>query len=212
VLLRGVKTAPGEAAGLDGSALAALADRLRSARYAAILWTPPLTEIAGADLLAQALLELARTLTRTTRCAVLPLGGGGNILGVNQVTTWQAGYPIRTSFGGGAPQHDPYRFLADRMLAEGEADALVWASALDERPPPAGAPTILLAPPGAPAAASAAAYIPIGIPGVDHPGQLFRADGVVALHLGAVRRTKLPDIATVLAQIEGRLAAGGQAA
>jgi formylmethanofuran dehydrogenase subunit B len=211
MIARGAST-PSTPAGVDQGRLAALADRLKVARYVSVLWTPPLLAMEGAELLAQALLELARTLTRTTRCVVLPLGGGGNLFGVNQVALWQSGYPIRTAFGAGVPEHDPYRFSADRMLADGEADALVWASSLDERPPSSAVPTVLLAPPGAAEAAAAAVYIPVGVPGVDHPGQVFRTDGVVAMHLAAVRRTALPDLGSVLEQIEGRLAVGGRAA
>jgi formylmethanofuran dehydrogenase subunit B len=201
-----------EAAGLDSAGLAAIAERLRAARYAVILWTPALIETSGAELLGQALLELARTLTRTTRCSVLPLGGNGNLFGVNQVTLWQTGYPIRTSLGGGAPDYDPYRFSAERMLADGEADALLWASPLDEAAPPTSVPTILIAPPAASRTPAADVYIPVGVPGLDHAGQVFRTDGVVALHLSPVRAAALPPLASVLAEIERRLPAGGPAA
>jgi formylmethanofuran dehydrogenase subunit B len=209
-LLRGgVPGAPG-VGGVPVAGLASLVERLKSARYGTVVWSPALFQ-DGSALLAQALLELARELTRSTRCVVLPLGGGANLLGVNQVCTWQTGWPIRTSFGGGVPEHDPYRFSARRMLADGEADALVWAAPLsDEAPPACDVPAIVIAPSMA-RVDSPAVSIPVGIPGVDHAGQVFRTDAIVALQLAALRAAPVPDVAAVIAAIEARLASGAAA-
>jgi formylmethanofuran dehydrogenase subunit B len=184
-----------------------LVDRLKAARYAVVVWAPALLAQTGGDLIAHGLLELVRQVTRTSRCSALALGGGGNLFGVNQVCIWQTGYPIRTAFGQGIPEHDPYRFSARRMVEEGEADALVWISAFGEASPPmrADVPTIVLAPRIAPEARAAAVCIPIGIPGLDHAGQVFRTDGVVALRLAAQRTTSLPDVSSIVAAIEAHL-------
>ncbi len=203
-LLRGGRTvAP---VGMELERLADLAERLKSARYGTIVWAPAMFDMAAAELIAQAILELVRRVNLTTRCATLSLGGGANLLGVNQVCVWQTGCPIRTSFGSGAPEHDPYRFSAARMIREGEADALVWAAAFGGPGPPTPTeiPTVLLAPPAIPAA-GAAAYIPLGMPGIDHAGQVFRTDGIVALRLAALRRVGLPDLASILGRIERHL-------
>jgi formylmethanofuran dehydrogenase subunit B len=202
--LRGREIAEMRVAGIDRSDIDMLVDRLKAARYAVVIWAPALLSITGGDLIAHGLLELVRQVTRTTRCSVLALGGGGNLFGVNQVCTWQTGYPIRTAFGQGVPEHDPYRFSARRMVEEGEADALVWISAFAEASPPirADVPTVVLAPRIAPAARAAAACIPVGIPGLDHAGQVFRTDGVVALRLAAQRTASAPDVSSVVAAIE----------
>jgi formylmethanofuran dehydrogenase subunit B len=211
-LLRGRKLAALDIPDLDSARLGALADSLKAARYATLVWAPPLFDLAGSELTAQALLELVRELNRTTRAALLPLAGNGNLLGVNQACTWQTGFPIRTAFGRGVPEHDPYRFSARRMVEQGEADALVSIAAFGEEPvqTPGNVPTIVLAPPGARPAGSVAAYIPVGTPGVDHAGQVFRTDGVVALRLSAVRAAALPDVRSVIGQIEASLANRGQ--
>lgn len=208
-LLRGGRSNSPEAIGLEH--LGRLAERLKAARYGTIVWAPAMFDIAGAELIAQAALDLARHLNRTTRCSILPLGGSANLVGANQVCTWQTGYPIRTSLGSGMPEHDPYRFSATRMIREGEADALVWIAAFGgpALPLPADIPTVLLAPPAAPGARAAAAYMPVGTPGIDHAGQVFRTDGIVALRLAALRAAGLPDVASVIARIERRLVKPG---
>jgi formylmethanofuran dehydrogenase subunit B len=206
-LLRGRKIAALDIPGLESARLAALAESLKAARYATLVWAPPLFDLPGSELIVQALLDLVRDLNRTTRAALLPLAGNGNLIGVNQACTWQTGFPIRTAFGRGVPEHDPYRFSARRMVEQGEADALICISAFGEEPvqTPGNVPTIVLAPPGARPAQSVAAYIPVGTPGIDHAGQVFRTDGVVALRLSAVRAPSLPDVRSVIAQIEASL-------
>ena len=155
----------------------------------------------------QAVVDLVRDLNRTTRCAGLPLTGADNLIGVNQVCTWQSGFPLRTGFGRGFPEHDAYLFSAQRLLESGEADALVWISAFRPLPPPArDIPTVVLAAPETQPAPPAAVFVPVGTPGLDHAGQVFRTDGVVALPLGQLVERGLPSVAAVLTRIDAALA------
>jgi formylmethanofuran dehydrogenase subunit B len=93
------------------------------------------------------------------------------------------------------------------MYADGECDVLIWISAFDTSfPVPGGdAPVIVLAPPHAAPARRVAAFLPVGVPGVDHAGQIFRSDGVVALPLRALRESALSDVASLICRIEARL-------
>jgi formylmethanofuran dehydrogenase subunit B len=90
------------------------------------------------------------------------------------------------------------------LLESGEADALLWVSALNGSPPPAlppELPLILLAPPGEELPYEPAVFLPIGRPGIDHAGQIFRGDGVVALPLTALRSSVLPSAGITLSAI-----------
>ena len=186
------------------SNLATLAEALRSASYGTVACNAATLDISGADLLIQSLAELVRDINRVSRCAVLPLGGSDNLLGANQACLWQSGYPLRTSFAGGTPDHDPHRHEAQRLIASGEVDALVWISAFRPLPPPQreGLPTIALT---AAPVSSAAVAIPVGTPGLDHPGQAFRSDGLVAIRLAGLRASRLPSVAEIVGQIERAL-------
>jgi len=44
-------------------------------------------------------------------------------------------------------------------------------------------------------------YIPVGTPGIDHPGRLIRADSSVSLPLPALRESGLSSVRQVLGQI-----------
>lgn len=206
--LRGGSAVSMDTVGVAHGRLKDLADRLKAARYAVMVWVPAAFDIAGAEVVAQGLLELARHASRSTRCSIVPLGGSGNLFGVNQVCTWQTGYPLRTGFGQGIPEHDPYRFSARRMIETREADALVWIAAIGSAAPPpqSDVPTILLAP--QPQDRKISVYVPVGMPGLDHAGQVFRTDGVVALRLPALRASTAPDVGSVLGKIEAQLARG----
>jgi formylmethanofuran dehydrogenase subunit B len=189
-------------------ALVELAGAFRAANYAVVSWMAGLLPPDAADLIVLSLVEMVRDLNVSRRAACLPLGGAENLTGANQACLWQTGFPLRTSFGTGAPRHDPFLHSAERLIESGEADALVWVSALGGGPPPVlppELPLILLAPPSALAGTEApsapAVFLPVGRPGIDHAGQIFRADGVVALPLRALRASKLPSVGETLQAI-----------
>jgi len=189
-------------ADLPSAQLHALADQLTSAKYGVIVWVAGTFDFSGAGMLTHALADLIRDLNLTTRCAALPLTGSDNVVGVNQVCTWQSGVPLRTGFGRGVPQHDPLLNTTERLLAEQEVDALVWISAFRPLPPPeASVPTIVLAAPDLRFPRTPDVFIPVATPGVDHAGDIFRTDGVVALHLASLMPGALPSVATVLDRI-----------
>lgn len=199
-----------EIAGLPVARLSALADQLRAAKYGVVAWVAGEFNFAGAELLTQALADLVRDVNRVTRCAALPLTGTDNVMGANQVCTWQSGVPLRTSFAGGAPAHDPLLYGTARLLREQEVDALVWISTFRPLAPPAAdLPTIVLAASPLRFERQPEVHIPVGTPGIDHGGEIFRSDGVVALPLAALRDAGRPSAADILNRIDRTLAAQG---
>jgi formylmethanofuran dehydrogenase subunit B len=187
---------------LPHAALVALAERLHAARYGAIVWDAAAFPAAEREPVATLVLQMLRQATLQTRCVGLPLGGGDNAQGAAQAMLWQAGWPGRLSFAGGVPAHDPWLYDAERMIAAGEADALLWVAAVTPSPPPAAAPpTVALVAGDAVLSIAPAVEIRVGVCGVDHPGTMMRADTVVALPLAASRPSALPSVATAAAAI-----------
>ena len=197
--------------------LVALAEQLRAAHYAVLVWEPAALPAHGA-LWAEALQRLVATLNRHTRAATLALGGGDGGASVNQVFTWLSGLPLRTRAGPDGLEHEPLRFDAARLLADRAVDGLLWISSFDpSRLPPAatgsGPPRIVLGPPGMaarlPAQHEAAAeiFIPVATPGLNAAGHLFRTDGIVVVPLTAARDDGLPGVAQVLGDLLERLGA-----
>ena len=203
-LAAGHRISAATAGGIATSDLAALAQRLQAASYPVILWAARDLPERHLDLTVGALAGLLRDLNAKTRCCGLPLTGPDNIVGVNQVCAWQTGVPLRTSLASGAPDHDPARWSTTSLL--NTADCLIWISTLGQQAPPAWqGPCIALVWPGQPVPDGAEVVIPVGTPGLDHAGSVYRTDGVVALPLRQLRATGLPSAAAVLDAIRSRL-------
>ena len=175
-----------------------------AARYGVLAWAAADFDVPHAELIVQVLCELVRDLNRTTRFSGLPLGGSDGDITADAVHLWQTGFGSRTGYGAGYPEYDPYHLSSDRLLARREADVLVWISAFDaaRRPPSSAVPTVVLGRSGMIFEQEPAVFIPVGTPGVDHAGHLFRTDRVVALPLRRLRPSALPSVAEAAAAIE----------
>ena len=195
------------AAGVPMPALAALAERMKAARYGVIAWAAADLAYAHAELTVQALCELVRELGRTTRFSGLPLSSGDGDATFESVHLWHSGYGSRTSYGSGVPEYDPYHFSTERLLEGRMADVLVWVSSFSESrtPPATAAPTVVLGRAGMTLPVQPAVFVPVGTPGIDHAGHLFRTDRVVALPLARLRNSDLPSVSQVVEAIEEAL-------
>jgi formylmethanofuran dehydrogenase subunit B len=196
-----------EVAGIATADLAQLAERLKAAKYSVVVWAAAPLNFPHAELTVQNITELVKTLNKTTRSSGLPLGGIEGDMNANQVSTWISGYPMRTTYARNYPEHDPYHFSTDRLLASGEADALFWVSSFnpDRTPPKTEIPTVVFGHPDMKLEHEPEVYIPIGLPGADHNGVMFRTDNVVSLPLYQLRASSLPTLSSVLTDIEQAL-------
>ncbi|HZP93707.1 MAG TPA: formylmethanofuran dehydrogenase [Burkholderiales bacterium] len=189
-------------AGVPRERLEVLLARMRAARYGVLAWAAADLDFPHAELAIQGMCELVKALNAKGRFAALPLGGTDGDVTAMQVSTWQSGYPLRVSFAGGAPVFDPVRYRARRMLEAGEADAVLFVSALDPAcaPPASDAPTIVLGRPGT-RSQQAAVFVPLATPGIHHAGHLYRTDSVVAVRLRKLADTRHLSAARALSAI-----------
>lgn len=210
-LLAGRPVEASAAAGMPTAVWQKLVDRLRAAKYGVVAWAAADFDFPHAELTIQALCELIKDLNRDTRCSGLPLGGSDGDVTADAVALWQTGFGLRAAFGGGVPEQDLHLNATDRLLASGEADVLVWIASINAArlPPATDRPTIVLGHAAMTVAREPAVFIPVGTPGVDHAGHLFRTDRVVALPLFPVRPSTVPSVAQALRAIEAALGDAG---
>lgn len=194
--------------GTAGASLAELADLLRAARYSVFTWNAATLPQADAAAVAGSASEAVDLLSPTTRAAVLPLGGRDNVTGAHQLALWRFGYPLRTAIGAGTARHAPDLYATTAALKDG--DLLLHASAFRPDPLPefSDGPLIALAHPDTSFAREPDVFIPVGTPGVDHPGHVFRMDSVVCLPLQGLRPTELPSLAEAASAILANLGRG----
>ena len=195
------------------SPLRGLAQRLREARYAVIVGTPALLPPQGA-LIVEAVNQIVGSLNLSTRAASLWIGGGNGAATVNQVVAWLSGLPLRSRAGPLGLEHEPLCFDANRLLADGAVDSLLWISSFEAQaaPPPNSLPMVVLGHPGLAARCrrsdARTVFIPVATPGIGEPGHLFRTDGTVLMPLDAPLDSGLPSVGQVLSSIERSLVKG----
>jgi formylmethanofuran dehydrogenase subunit B len=206
-LVNGKQVQAESVAGIATAELKILAEKLNAAKYGVVTWSSSQLTIDHAEMTIQQICETIKELNNTTRCNGLPLGGKEGDTTVNHVSSWQSGYPMRTNFHRGGPEYDPYLNNGQRMLAEGEADCLVWVSSFNTQvtPPQSDATTIVLGRSGMTFEKEPEVFIPVGVPGIDHTGRTFRCDSVVALPLSQLRDSGLPSAFEVLSAVEQAL-------
>jgi formylmethanofuran dehydrogenase subunit B len=193
--------------GRGDGAFADLAKRLLGARYAVVVWAAGMFSEAGSDLTVESIVRLVRTVDITTRCSGLPLSGTDNLAGANYACVWRTGFPLRTSFEGGSLRHDPDGLAWHRRM--GTADAVLWISSFRAEVPAIDStgPSVVLAPPETSFEREPDVFIPVGTPGIDHAGDVFRSDGVLTLHANPLIDRGLPSTVDVLKRIDATLAA-----
>jgi formylmethanofuran dehydrogenase subunit B len=185
-----------------------LADKLKAANYGVITWAAGALSFRQAELTVQTLSEMIKDVNnQNTRCSGLPLAGKEGDQTANQVCGWTTGYPARTRFSRGYPEYDPYLNDTQFLLANDEADALVWVQAFNVKsaPPVTHLPTIVIGRSGMVFEKEPDVFFPVGTPGIDHAGHAYRMDNVVAIRLKKLRDSGLPSTAQVLKAIEQAL-------
>ena len=198
-----------EIAGVSVTVLKAVLAKIKAAKYAVIVWSVGCLKIPHAELTVQSITQLIATLNENTRVSGLPLNSGDGDSSINNTSAWLSGYPTRNRFNvhqrGGEFSYDTYHFSTQQQL--NNCDALLWISTFNAYAPPSGvAPTIVIGHPDMQFTQTPDVFIPVGIPGLDHAGTMFRMDSAVALPLKAMRKQVLPTLSDVLRQIEALLA------
>jgi formylmethanofuran dehydrogenase subunit B len=205
-LAKGAHLNTEQAGGIPITELQSIVDRLRQAQYSVVTWAAGQLTFPHAELTIQQLCQMVVRLNQETRVAALPLGGQDGDRTASQVCAWISGYPTRVSYARGYPEYDPYHYDTGRLLANEEADALVWISSLSLNPPPVSSvPTVVIGRSGMTFEREPEVFIPVGIPGIDFPGHMYRCDNVVALPLYPLRETGLYQAAQVLRSVEQTL-------
>jgi formylmethanofuran dehydrogenase subunit B len=184
-------------------ALDSIATAIKAARFGLAVWTA-----ASLDALEIEMLNgLVRDLNETTRFSTLPLPAPDNGLGVLAACGWATGFPMRTGFNAGAPIHDPWRYDAERLVASGETDCVLWISAFGAVPQewPRAVNVIAVCERTAQFAKEPNVRIAVGRPGVDHDAVAHSSDAGTLVAMTASAPSGAPSVAQVLERIATRL-------
>jgi formylmethanofuran dehydrogenase subunit B len=185
----------------DGGALEAMAEMLKDAKFGVAVYSPASLDALAIEMLA----GLVADLNKTTRFSTISVGGSGNAETSMQTAGWMTGFPVRTGFGRGYPEHDSWRFDASRLIESGEADALIWISSAPGLPAlPARIPVVALSADQS-AGNNVKVQIAIGQHGRDHDGVDFARETQSLVWRRAGHATQIPSAASVLEEIAERI-------
>ncbi|MDP3743045.1 MAG: formylmethanofuran dehydrogenase [Methylotenera sp.] len=190
--------------GVAISTLQAVADKLKTAQYAVVVWSAGSLKFTHAELTIQSIVQLINTLNESSRAAGFPLNSGDGDTSINNASTWLSGYPTRSRFVNSKPEYDTYHFSTRQQLTR--CDALLWVSSFNPHlPPDIKTPTIVIGHANTQLEHQPDVFIPVGIPGVDHAGLMFRVDSSITLPLKKLRDNHLPSLSDVINKIEASL-------
>ena len=187
-LVLGKPLAVTSVAGIALTTLQSLAETLKAAKYATLVWVSKDLHYAHAELTIENITETVVALNQKSRAMGLSLGGSDGDTSVNYAHTWLNGVIID------APDWPGH-------------DAIVWVNSYspEAMPPATSGPVIVLGAADSTFNTAPAVFIPVATPGLDCNGQQFRVDGSVTLPLTAAKPSDLPTLSQVVGMIEAQL-------
>ena len=165
--------------------LRALMDRMKKAKFGAILFGMGLSMTRGKHMNSAALLMLAAEMNAFTKFVAMPMRGHGNVTGADVIMRWQTGFPFGISFNRGYPRFNPGEFSTVDVLVRGDCDAafIIGADPGATMPQPAiehlkRIPTIVLDPHLTHTSKLARVHITTAAQGISAPGTAYRMDEI----------------------------------
>ena len=206
-MLNGGRFEPDILPAADIVKLKKLVKQIKSSDYGVFVWDPAELHAKSGDMTVHLIASMTRQLNVEQRFAGLSLSGNNGANSFSSVCSWQTGFPLRVKFDKGAPRHDIKSYGTDKLVGENANDLLLWISSFDTSlsRPRTVSPTIVLSRPSVRAAREADVFIPVATPGLDHAGNLVRADSAVSLRMKKLRELGLPSCANVLKAIVERV-------
>jgi len=194
---------PAQKASVSSKTLDEVAAAIKAARFGVAIWSAGTLDA----LIIEMLCGLVDDLNATTRFSTLPLSAADNADGVLDACGWMAGFPMRTGFGRGFPQHDPWLFDSRRLVDSGETDCVVWISAYRAAAPGwrDAPPTIALTGREAGFRSPPRVHIEVGRPGIDHDGVQHVASLGALASIGATQPSERISVADAIARIAAAL-------
>ncbi|MCL4559236.1 MAG: formylmethanofuran dehydrogenase subunit B [Chloroflexi bacterium] len=188
-----------------------LAGRMKSCRFGVLFVGQGLTQSRGKHMNLTAAFLLVRDLNRTTKFALMPMRGHGNVTGVDNVLAWQTGYPFGVNFSRGCPRFNPGEFTMVDVLRRGEADAVLSVASDPVASLPnsarrrlADVPVVAIDTHDSETTRIARVVFMAATAGIGVEGTAYRMDNV-PLHLSKVLPTPYPSDEEILSRLLARV-------
>ncbi len=171
-------------AGVPVEEIEEFAEMIRSCEFGVLFFGQGVTQTIGKGRNIDALFSLVRDANNWTKFLIMPARGHYNVTGVNQVSTWQTGFPYGIDFSHGYPWYNPGETTVIDIIRRGENDAtlVIGADPISHFPPAsskrlASLPLVVIDPANSLTAMLADIVIPSSFSGIENDGVAYRMDG-----------------------------------
>ena len=135
-----------------------------------------------------------------SRSACMPISGSLADATSSQALTWTTGFSSRIKHSEGTFKHDRNAFDSKHLIDNNNVDVVIHISTIspDKLKLNKNVKNIVLGHPNTTFTMAPDIFIPVGIPGIDYEGIMFRTDNVVSVALKSIRGIKLPTTQNIL--------------
>ena len=135
-----------------------------------------------------------------SRAGCMPISGVLADATSTQALTWMTGFPSRIKHIEETFKHDRNAFNSEILLANKNIDVVIHVSTInaEKLKMNKNVKNIVLGHPNTSFTSMPDIFIPVGIPGIDYEGIMFRTDNVVSVALKDIRNIKLPTTQNIL--------------
>ncbi|MEC7864848.1 MAG: hypothetical protein VX890_02925 [Pseudomonadota bacterium] len=134
------------------------------------------------------------------RGACAPIAGSLGDITSSQALAWMTGFASRIKFTGTTFQHDRISYDSNILIENNNVDVIVHISTLNLNKIKLNKNiyNIVIGHPNSVFDHKPDIFIPVGVPGVDYDGIMFRTDNVVSVALKNIRDIKLPTTENII--------------
>ncbi len=174
---------------------------MKKSKYISAIWSSSdfyKTGFSGS--IVKSITKFICDLNSYTRAVCLPIAGNLGDPTSAQVSTWLTGFPTRFKSINGLFQHDREAHDVLKLINNNEIDLVIHINCLSSEKIYINKKikNIVIGHPDTSFSSTPDIFIPVGIPGIDYKGIMYRTDNVVSMALKNVRKINLPSPKQVL--------------
>ena len=187
--------------GLKKSELTKIKNILAKSKYLVATWTASdFIKTLNPNKIIASICKHIVDLNVSSRAACMPISGILADATSSQALTWMTGFPSRIKHIDGTFKHDRNAFDSQKLIDEKNVDVVIHVSTINSEKLQINKniTNIVLGHPNTSFTSTPDIFIPVGIPGIDYEGIMFRTDNVVSVALKNIRDIKLPSAQNIL--------------
>jgi formylmethanofuran dehydrogenase subunit B len=187
--------------GLSGNDLVKIKKIISNAKYLVAVWTnSDFTLTSNPEMIINSISKYIIAYNKNKRGACSPIAGSLGDVTSSQAIAWMTGFASRVKFIGNTFKHDRVSYNNKVLIDNQNVDTIIHISTLtsDKIKLDKRYFNIVLGHPNSSFSSVPDIFIPVGTPGIDYDGIMFRTDNVVSVALKKIREIKLPSTEDII--------------